>query len=222
MTIDSGTVQVWADVRCPWCWIGHRRLAEGQEILRGNGRPGAGVVRRAFLLEPKGPAVPGIAVREAALSDWGMSRTDWDASRNRIEAAGRAQGLEIKMDRAHIFDSRDVHRLLKLATATTTDAVDVAGAWETVFDLHFRRNADLGETAVLVEAGVEIGLDPAAVEQMLVGSEFAAEVDGDHREAQRLGVQSVPTVLGANTMLSGHRSVQEIVTVLAAATEVNA
>ena len=220
MTIDSGTVQVWADVRCPWCWIGHRRLAEAQEVLRGSDRPTPGVVRRAFLLEPEGPPVSGITVREAALGDWGMTSSDWEVSRDRIEAAGRAEGLEIRMDTARIFDSRNIHRLLKLAAGT--EAVDAAGAWETIFDLHFRRNADLGQAAVLVAAGVEIGLDQAAVEHMLAGAEFVAEVDGDHREGQRLRVRSVPTVLGADTVLSGSRSVEDIVTVLASATEVTA
>ena len=220
MTINSGTVQVWADVRCPWCWIGHRRLAKAQEVLRGSGRTGVEVVRRAFLLEPEGPSVSGITVREAALGDWGMSSSDWDVSRDRIESAGRAEGLEIRMDTARIFDSRNVHRVLKLAAAT--DDVDAAGAWETIFDLHFRRNADLGQTAVLVAAGVEIGLDQVEVEQMLAGAKFAAEVDGDHREAQRFGVRSVPTVLAADTVLSGSRSVEDIVTVLAPATEVTA
>ena len=220
MTINSGTVQVWADVRCPWCWIGHRRLAEAQEVLRGSDRRTPGVVRRAFLLESEGPPVSGITVREAALGDWGMGRADWDTSRDRIETAGRAEGLEIRMDTARIFDSRNAHRLLKLAAAT--DDVDTGGAWETIFDLHFRRNADLGQAAVLVAAGVEIGLDQVVVEQMLAGAEFVSEVDADLRVAQRLGVRSVPTVLGASVMLSGSRSVEDIATVLAAATEVTA
>ncbi|MEG9227610.1 DsbA family oxidoreductase [Aeromicrobium sp. Sec7.5] len=220
MTVNSGTVQVWADVRCPWCWIGHRRMAEAQKVLLGSNRPVPEVVRRAFLLEPKGPPVSGITVREAALGDWGMSRSDWEVSGDRIESAGRAEGLEIRMDTARIFDSRTVHRLLKLAAVT--DDVGVESAWETIFDLHFRRNADLGQAAVLVAAGVEIGLDQAAVEHMLAGAEFVSEVDADLREAQRLGVRSVPTVLAADTMLSGSRSVEDLVTVLAAATEVTA
>lgn len=215
MTIDPRSVQVWADVRCPWCWIGHRRLAEARGVFRRDDRDMPAVVHRAFLLEPAGPQTSGITVREAALGEWGMSAGDWEASRDRIEAAGDAEGLEIRMDTARIFDSRDAHRLLKMAA--DAEGVDVERAWDTVFDLHFRRNVDLGDAAVLMDAAVEIGLEPTAVEELMAGGGYRAQVEHDHEEARRLGIRSVPTVVASGDHLSGSRSVSEIVRLLAGA-----
>lgn len=218
MTIDPRSVQVWADVRCPWCWIGHRRLADANEVLRRDGRGLRTVARRAFLLEPDGLEPTGTTVREAALGPWGMTGAAWNASRERIEAAGRAEGLEIRMDSARIFDSRDAHRLLKMAA--DADGVDVERAWGAIFDLHFRRNLDLGDRAVLLAAAAEIGLEPSAVGEMLAGGGYRAQVERDHQEAQRLGIRSVPTVVTPAGQLSGSRSVDELVRLLVGATQV--
>lgn len=218
MTLDPRTVHVFADVRCPWCWVGHRRLAEALTRVGGDGGMlHMEVTHRAFLLEPDGPPRSGISVREAALTDWQMSAAQYDAMRDRTETAGRAEGLEISMDNARIFDSRLVHRLLKLAAATP--GIDVHRAWDVVFDRHFRRNDDLGDTNVLVDVGAEIGLRRDAVERTLSGGDVAADVDRDVREARRLGVRSVPTVIVGETHLAGSRSVSEL-THLLTATEV--
>ncbi len=45
------TITVWADIRCPWRWMGHRRLRSALNRL---GRK-AVVEHRSFLLEPAGP-----------------------------------------------------------------------------------------------------------------------------------------------------------------------
>lgn len=219
MTIDPGTIQVFADVRCPWCWVGHRRLAEARSRVAGNCEgPHAKVVHRAFLLEPDGPPRSGISVREAALNDWGMSIAQYEATRERTEAAGRSEGLKISTDTARIFDSRPVHRLLKLAAATP--GIDIHGAWEVVFDRHFRLNDDLGSTSVLVDVGSQVGLGGGEVERMLFGRDFVDDVDRDVQEAHRLGVRAVPTVVSGEVHLAGSRSVAELVDLLASTAEV--
>ncbi|MDJ0363373.1 DsbA family oxidoreductase [Rhodococcus sp. H29-C3] len=218
MTIDPGTIQVFADVRCPWCWVGHRRLAEARNQVAGNNDgPPAKVVHRAFLLEPDGPPRSGISVREAALNDWGMSIAQYEATRERTEAAGRAEGLTISMDTARIFDSRPIHRLLKLAAATP--GIDVHGAWEVVFDRHFHLNEDFGSTSVLVDVGSQVGLGDAVVERILAGRDFDEDVDRDVQDAHRLGVRAVPTVISGEVHLAGSRSVTELVDLLARTSE---
>ncbi len=214
MPIDPGTIQVFADVRCPWCWVGHRRLAEARNRVAGNGEgPPAKIVHRAFLLEPDGPPRSGISVREAALNDWGMSIAQYEATRERTEAAGRAEGLKISTDTSRIFDSRPVHRLLKLAAATP--GIDAHGAWEVVFDRHFHLNDDLGNASVLIDVGTQVGLDGDVVERMLAGHDYADDVDRDVQEARRLGVRAVPTVVAEEVHLAGSRSVTELVDLLA-------
>lgn len=211
MTTTDRTVHVWADIRCPWCWMGHRRLTAAH--LAGGGPP---IQRRAFLLEPDGPKAAGLSVRETATTEWGMTVEQWDTSRTRIETAAQADGLQVRMDSARIFDSRDAHRLLKLASASGCDPIQ---SWEIAFDAHFRRNLDMGDHAVLTALGTEMGLDQHDTSQMLASTRFADDVQGDHEEAQRRGVNSVPTVVAGSTVLSGHREVDELVSLLASTAE---
>lgn len=208
MRTKGRTVEVWADVRCPWCWIGHRHLTAAMAAHSVGRTKTDSLRRRAFLLEPEGPERAGMTVREAALNDWGMTHGQWEQSRARIEGAGREEGLEIRVDTARIFDSRNAHRLLKLAAATT--GVDTARAWETVYDEHFRRNSDLGDRGELLRVGVQLGLGESAVGEMLDSPQYAEDVERDHGEALRRGIGSVPTVVVGGSRLSGSHTVEEL------------
>lgn len=211
MTTADRTVHVWADIRCPWCWMGHRRLSAAH--LEVGGPP---IERRAFLLEPDGPTRKGISVYEAATTEWGMTVEQWEASRDRIEAASHVEGLKIRGGTARIFDSRDAHRVLKLAAASGCNPV---AAWDVAFDAHFRRNLDMGDHAVLTALGTEMGLDEHDTSRMLDSARFIDDVRSDHEEAQCRGIGGAPTVVSDTTVLSGHRDVTELVRLLTNAAE---
>ena len=197
-------VQVWADVRCPWCWMGHRRLAEA---VRRSGAQ-VRVERRSFLLEPRGPATSRRRVREVALTEWGMSEAGWAANRDRIERAGRADGLVIRIDSARSVDSRPAHRVLKLAAARGLDA---EAAWDAMFAAHLEHNLDLEDWDVLAAVGTEAGLDRRDVLALAGSDDLVADVHADVQEAQAKGIHSVPTLVHGDQGLSGARSVPELV-----------
>ncbi|MFC7546369.1 DsbA family protein [Plantactinospora sp. GCM10030261] len=200
------TVDVWADVRCPWCWIGHRRLSAAVARVPGEVR----VRRRSFLLEPDGPPSPGKPLAEVAVTEWGMPPEWWRERTAVIEAEGRRTGLEINSDSLRAFDSRLLHRLLKLVAAERGED-DQEAAWDVAFDAHFRRNLDLSRRDGTVEVATQLGLGAVAVDRLVAGDEFAGGVLDDHRDAERAGVRAVPTVAIGDRMLSGSRSIDELV-----------
>ena len=205
-------VDVWADVRCPWCWIGMRRMERA--------RVTAGVPvrarRRSFLLEPQGPARPGLLIAQIATSQWGMSAAEWESTSRRIRDAGRGEGLDINIDGALMFDSNPAHRLLKLAAAS--EQVDTDAAWESLFMTHFGRNDYMGDPGVLRRQAESWGLDEADADQALRGDVFADEVSADVAEAARLSVRSVPTVIAATgERISATAHVDDLVRFLQAA-----
>lgn len=193
-------IDLWADVRCPWCWIGSKRLREAVRRVPGKTR----VRHRSYLLEPDGPRTPGRPTAAIAVEEWGMSVEQWRAKSALIRAEGHREGLEINVDTALTFDSRPAHRLLKLA-----DAQGISGdtSWGAVFDAHFRRNRDLGDHAVLREVAATMGLADAA--SVLSGTEFTEDVWADHHEAEG-NIRSVPTVVIGGRALSGSRSAAEL------------
>ncbi|MGW7531061.1 DsbA family oxidoreductase [Amycolatopsis sp. NPDC054798] len=199
--MTTATLRVWADVLCPWCWTGHRRLAQA---IAESGVP-ARIEHRSFLLAPEGPAPERRRIAETAAVEWGMSAAEWGRRRDRIEQAGRAEGLTIRMDTAWALDSRPAHRVLKLAAAR---GFDETAAWEAMFAAHLRDNLDLSDWGVLAE--LETGLEKGEVLALGESDDYAAEVLADHEEGQALGIHSVPAVVQGDRLLAGARSVEEL------------
>ena len=124
-------VDVWADVACPWCWIGARRLATA---LQPEPPGSVEVRRRAFELRPDLP--PEGVPREQADG----SRDDRRAALDRVAEAGAADGLTFDLDRQQRRpNTRVAHRLVKLA-----ETADRGGeAIEALYRGHFVEGADL-------------------------------------------------------------------------------
>ncbi|UFU08319.1 DsbA family oxidoreductase [Ruania halotolerans] len=203
---------MWADVRCPWCWIGLRRL---QRARAATGEP-VRVRRRSFLLEPHGPAGPGRRTSQVATSEWGMSAQQWRATSRLIRSEARNEGLRIDIDGAPMFDSNPLHRLLKLADEA--EGVDVDAAWEDAFSTHFARNENLGDPEVLRALASRWAIDESEVQSTLTGERFAAEVSCDVERARQVSITSIPTVVAADgRRVSGSASVDELVQLLNAA-----
>ncbi len=181
--------------------MGHRRLA--QAIAESG--VAARIEHRSFLLAPEGPGPGRRRIGEVAAVEWGISEADWGLRRDRIEEAGRADGLTVRMDTAWALDSRPAHRVLKLAAAR---GLDETAAWEAMFAAHLRDNLDVADWSVL--AKLETGLERAEVVALGENEEYAAEVLADHEEGQARGVRSVPTVVHGDRLLSGARSVAEL------------
>ncbi|GII78090.1 disulfide isomerase [Sphaerisporangium rufum] len=204
-------VQMWGDVKCPWCWIGSRRLRAAAGEVPAEVR----VRHRSFLLEPDGGPEPGRTIAELAVTEWGMEPPAWQAKSAAIRAEGRRENLEINLGTALGLDSRPAHRLLKLASAR---GLDEHAAWDAVFDAHLRRNKDIGDPAVIAELARSMGLAAADADALRAGPAFAEEVTADHREAVRRGIRSVPTVVIGDRMLAGSRSAGELAGFITGAT----
>jgi predicted DsbA family dithiol-disulfide isomerase len=104
-------LDIFADVICPWCWIGKRRLERALKA-----RPQEGLVTRwrAFQLNP-GMPVGGMDRKEYLSAKFGG---DGQASRiyDVIRSAGESEGLDFNFDRIQRTpNTLRAHRLVRLA-----------------------------------------------------------------------------------------------------------
>ncbi|WP_277213229.1 DsbA family oxidoreductase [Isoptericola croceus] len=204
-------IDVWADVRCPWCWIGLRRLERAVASVDQEVR----VRRRSFLLEPDGPAHPGRTMADVAVTEWGLPTERWAAKSRLFRSEGAGEGLRINVDPALTFDSAPLHRLLKLAAED--GGISATAAWDAAFRAHFERNENLADVAVLTARGASWGLDASAAARAISGESYAAEVLMDVGTARRSSIMSVPTVVAADgRRLSGSASVEDLTSFLSA------
>jgi predicted DsbA family dithiol-disulfide isomerase len=191
-------VDVWADVSCPWCYIGHHRL---REAIAGE-PPGSVAVRpRAFELHPELPP-EGIAIEDYYPRHFASVEAMRD-DLGRVADAAAAAGVEIRFDRMkRAPNTRVAHRLIVIATR---DGHGPA-ALDALFRGHFRDGADVADpdqAAALVAAAVS-DLDASALRRALDDGEGEREVAAEEGLAGRMGITGVPFfVAGQAVALSG-------------------
>jgi predicted DsbA family dithiol-disulfide isomerase len=191
-------VDVWADVSCPWCYIGHHRL---REAIAGE-PPGSVAVRpRAFELHPELPP-EGIAIEDYYPRHFASVEAMRD-DLGRVADAAAAAGVEIRFDRMkRAPNTRVAHRLIVIATR---DGHGPA-ALDALFRGHFRDGADVADpdqAAAFVAAAVS-DLDASALRRALDDGEGEREVAAEEGLAGRMGITGVPFfVAGQAVALSG-------------------
>jgi predicted DsbA family dithiol-disulfide isomerase len=180
------TVEVWADVVCPWCQLGKAYLesAIGQFEHAGN----VEVVWRSFELDPGAPAVREGTLTDHLMSKLGRSAEQVDELHAMICQRGSDVGVDFQFDVAKPGNSFDAHRLLHLAKDRGRQA-ELADA---LFTGYFTEGQPIGDPEALERIAVSAGLEPAEVASVLESDRYASDVRADEAQAQAFGVSGVP------------------------------
>lgn len=179
-------LDVYADVVCPWCYVGERRL-EGALALR----PDLEVTRRwrPFQLQPGMPE-GGIAWDVYARRKFGGGPNARGAFA-RLTAVGEGEGIRFDFDRvASAPNTVDAQRLILFAGEPERGL-----QWEMVdalFQAYFSGGRNLNDHEQLAAVAAGAGLDPGEVRRYLAGEGGKAEVRASQEEAYARGIQGVP------------------------------
>ena len=207
-------IEVFADLVCPWCYIGQRRLDRAVSSLAADADfPGAEIVHRPFQLDPHAPRGRAEPVLDAYARKFGGPERA-AASIARVTDVARAEGLEFHLDRAVRPNTADAHRLLwwALRTAGQTAQHDLN---EQLMAAYFTDGEDLGDAAVLVARAARCGLDPGAARQALVDEEGVEALAVALQQAADLGITAVPTfVVNSRWSIPGAQDEEYFVHVL--------
>ena len=204
------TLDVYADIACPWCSIGEAHL---RAALRQRPRLRATVRWRPFQLQPGIPK-GGLPLRPFFTDKFG-GEAAMAAAFAHVERAGEAAGVPFDFSRlAGAPNTLDAHRVVLLGA-------ERGRTWETaraLFDGYFAHGGDLSSPEALAEMATGAGLDAREVAEMLAGDRFRDEVEASQREAAALGVQGVPfVVFGGRYGVSGAQPPEAFVRALDAA-----
>jgi predicted DsbA family dithiol-disulfide isomerase len=186
MTAESPmTVEVWADVVCPWCRLGKAYL---DVALTRFDRAEVDVVWRSFELDPQAPTVLDESLTDHLVRKFGSSEQQVAELNEMIRVRGEAVGVEFRFDEARPGNTFDAHRLLHLAKEKGAQA-ELA---EHLFQAYFTDGRAIGDLSTLESIAVEAGLDPLDVQAVLASDRYASEVRHDEAEARALQVTGVP------------------------------
>jgi predicted DsbA family dithiol-disulfide isomerase len=199
-------IEIYADVVCPWCYIGKRRLEEALASYGGE----VTVRYRPFQLDPSPVAEPRPLVEAMAAKFGGPERARQMFAHVTEVAAG--DGLRLDFDRAVIANTFDAHRLVSYAT----DHGRAADMVEALYQAHFTQGVDVGSREALATLAGGIGLDAADVRRFLDSDERTADITAELAAARELGVTSVPTfVLAGKYAVTGAQETRALLAALA-------
>jgi predicted DsbA family dithiol-disulfide isomerase len=190
------TIDVYADIACPWCYVGRARLQQALDQ-----RPNLDVTLqwRPFQLQPDLPPKGRDfrAVLEKKFGSWDRVEQMFD----RIRTMGGEEGLTFDFDAIEVApNTADAHRLVLWAQEQNAgDAMATA-----LFRAYFSEGRNVSNRDVLVACANDVGLDPEAAHTVLDGDEYADEVRASQQQAQRQGITGVPCyVFGGKQAVMG-------------------
>ena len=182
-------IEIWSDVVCPWCYIGKRRLEKALEAFEHAGE--VDVVWRSYQLDPAAPTEPTEPTSLMLARKYGQTPEGARQMQDRVEAVAAEEGLVYRLSETLHLNTVDAHRLIHLGHEQGGPELQ-GEVKEALLDAYFVRARNLADHATLREVGVEAGLDPARVDEVLAGSEFGEEVWADAERARQYGATGVP------------------------------
>ncbi|MFC3996113.1 DsbA family protein [Nocardiopsis sediminis] len=187
---------MWADVVCPWCYLGEERL---DKAIAASAHAGDIELRiHTFQLDPTAPTTTAPTLDYLA-NKFGVSPAQARAMEEGVAAKAAAEGLPYTSDRP-ASNTMDMLRLVHLGA-------EHGVAWQYLRAMQaevFGGNADAFEHATLIRLGEELGIPGDEIRDVLATDRYADAVRADHDDALRLGARGVPfTVLGERLGIPG-------------------
>jgi predicted DsbA family dithiol-disulfide isomerase len=177
-------IDIVADVICPWCFIGKRRLERAMAM-----RPDLTIRRswRTFQLNPDMPA-GGMPCDLYLQMKFGPGRSSARIHAN-IAAIGKGEGIDFAFDQIrHIPNTLLAHRLIGFAAASGLSDTVV----EALFRGYFLDGLDIGDIDTLSAIAGGCGLDETEAFASLIAPAGAREARAEDQRARRLGINAVP------------------------------
>ena len=186
------TLTIWSDFACPYCYIGETRLEKAIEEL--GVKDDVQIDYRAFELDPGASKEVVSSTPERFAKKYRLSLEGAKEQIEQISALGRELGIAFNYATTQYSNTRDAHRLMKLAEAKY-DRETVGRLNELLFKAYFVENLILADHKVLLDKALEAGMKEEEVKEVLESNKYDDEVRFDEREAMMRGVHGVPYIV---------------------------
>ncbi|MFI6322320.1 DsbA family protein [Nonomuraea sp. NPDC050556] len=171
-------VEIFSDVVCPWCYIGHVRFAKAADRFRAKGGK-LDVTFRPYQLNPEATS-DGEPLLDALERKFGPNVSQMT---QRVTQTAAQEGIETHFHQAISANTFEAHRLIELATRQGRGH-EMA---ERLFKAHFTDGLNVGDPDVLAKLTAEVGVQDTG--------EGAEAVQEQIDRARSLGITGVPLFL---------------------------
>ena len=202
-------VHAWADIACPWCWLGSHRLTAGIKL---SGKKVA-VEYHSYQLRTDAPTSTNETMAKHLAESHGISLHQVESNLEQISQLGTEFGLEFNWHSVQPVNTFLAHQLVYAAKSigkTPEEAAENgANMFERLWKAYFTEGLNVADSDTLIDLAEEMGLDRERTEAELESGEHADAVRSDIRDAATIEVTSVPFyVLGGKLGISGCQPAQ--------------
>jgi predicted DsbA family dithiol-disulfide isomerase len=194
-------VDIWSDVRCPFCYIGKRKFEKALEKFPHKNE--VEVNWHSFELDPTLGTNPSASAVEHIADVKGISKAQAEGMHAHVTNVAKEIGLDFNFEKAVIANSFNAHRLIQLAkTKGLANETE-----EQLFKAHFIEGKNIDDSETLIQVGVDAGLNENDVKELVASDSFSEEVRQDEMQAQSIGINGVPFfILNNKYAVSGAQS----------------
>lgn len=183
-------VEVWTDIMCPYCYIG--KIHYEKALQQFEHAHEVELEWKAFQLNPELPGDgKGYPVTEYLTQRAGLSEDKMNQMFAGVKQLADDAGVGFNLPEAFAANTRDAHRLIKLAAASGADSAVL----RRLSKAYFEEGKDYSDRELLVAVGVEEGLEEQSIRSMLDSDDYHYEIKQDVQEMANLGFDTVPTFL---------------------------
>ena len=180
-------VEVIADLVCPFCYIGKRRLDQAMQAVQGP----SDVSWYPYQLNPDMPDT-GMSLHDYLTMRFG-SPANVQPVLDQLAADARRENIDLRFDRIeHVPNTLRAHQLIYLAEMQRKDQSALAEELMTAF---FRRGEDIGDRQILVGLGARHGLLPDDIERVMDEDRSRQIVLSREAQVRSSGIAGVPGFL---------------------------
>ncbi len=179
-------INIWSDIRCPFCYVGKKRLEEA--MARFPHAEKTEVIWHSFQLDPELKTQPERDPFEFFSESKGIPESQARLMHQHASNAGKDAGIDFNFEQQKIANSFRGHLLIQLAKEKKL----ASEMEEALFRAQFIEAKNIDEEETLIELGKNVGLSEEEVRKALKSDDLAYKVKQDMDTARNLGINSVP------------------------------
>lgn len=201
------TVDIVSDIMCPWCIVGFRQL----EQALGASDMGATLRWHPFELNPDMPP-EGQNLTAHIAEKYGQTEKQSAQNRVHLQQLGETLGIDFQFTPdSRIVNSFAAHQVLDLALEHGLQhPLKLA-----LFEAHFTTQRDVSDVGVLLDVAHSVGLERAAVADMLDSGARADSVREKQAFWTTRGISGVPSMIfGGKYLVTGAQGAENYAQIL--------
>lgn len=179
-------VNIWSDVRCPFCYIGKRKFENALKEFPY--KDNLTITWHSFELDPNLKTDPELNPLEYLAKVKGIPEEKVKEMMQASTEMAKGVGIEMNIEKTVVANSFNAHRLIQFAKSQGLgNEIE-----EALFKAYFVEGKNIDDKPTLRNIGISIGLKKVDLVRVLFTDAYSEEVRAEEVSARRIGVNAVP------------------------------